>query len=300
MIVLLTVTARTPKTAPPAKNSRDSLGYRQPDEPVRLPRWHPTPGCPAAMTVSSLSRALAAVSYFVRLGLRSPTEFASVPRTLAASFLDLQFSHSSPLPFADTSLLEELQRHEVTVPAFGQVLPGNQELRGLVSLVSLGRLLDARSVFEIGTYNGLTALTLARNLPKAVVHTLDLPPSSTPVLEILPSDRGNLIDFPQRAYEGTPEEKRIVQHLGDSAQFDFSPFRGACDLVYVDGAHSFEYVKSDTEAAFEMVRAKGAIVWDDYWRRVPDVPRYLHTLTGLRPVRLPETRLVMWLNTDVP
>ena len=88
----------------------------------------------------------------------------------------------------------------------------------------------------------------------------------------------------------------IVQHFGDSAKFDFSPFIGTCDLVYIYGAHSFGYVKNDTHAAFEIVSTKGAIVWDDYWRRIPDVARYLHTLKHAGLLRLPESRLVVWLS----
>jgi predicted O-methyltransferase YrrM len=46
---------------------------------------------------------------------------------------------------------------------------GNQDVRGLVYPVSLGKLVNARCIFEIGTYNGFTALTLAGNIEDAVV-----------------------------------------------------------------------------------------------------------------------------------
>jgi Methyltransferase domain len=248
------------------------------------------------MTESGISRLVGAVSYFAALAVRSPSEFRAVLRSLGACLLDLHFSYSSPLPLAGPALIANLERHPAALPAPGDLLPGNQELRGLLYLVALARLVEARVIFEIGTYNGLFALTLARNMPEAVVHTLDLPTGTTPLLDILPSDRGNLSDSSRRAYEGTPEEARIVQHFGDSAKFDFSPFIGTCDLVYIDGAHSFDYVKNDTHAAFEIVSTKGAIVWDDYWRRIPDVARYLHTMRHAGLQRLPESRLVVWLS----
>jgi hypothetical protein len=52
--------------------------------------------------------------------------------------------------------------------------------------------------------------------------------------------------------------------LGDSATFDYQPYEGLMDLVYVDGSHSYSYVKNDTEAALRMLSQRGAIAWDDY------------------------------------
>jgi len=54
------------------------------------------------------------------------------------------------------------------------------------------------------------------------------------------SDPSNSIPFATRAYEDRPEGNRVVQHLCDSATFDYRPFHKSCELVYVDGAHSFE------------------------------------------------------------
>jgi hypothetical protein len=172
--------------------------------------------------------------------------------------------------------------------------PGNLSKEGLVYLATLAQTLSARTVFEIGTYNGVTAWTLARNLPEAVVHTLDLPPDATPALELGPSDADNIIGFERRAYEDTVEATRIVQHFGDSAMFDYTPFAGRCDLVYVDGAHSYDYLQNDSARAFELVADRGAVVWDDYWRRLPHVVEFLDSLA--RPlVRLPGSRLVAWM-----
>ncbi len=98
------------------------------------------------------------------------------------------------------------------------------------------------------------------------------------------------------AYEGCLEARRVVQHLENSALFDFSPFRKSCQLVYVDGAHSMAYVSNDTGAAFDIVSDPGVIVWDDYQRRVPDVRRFLHTLADRRLVRLPGSRRVGWFS----
>ena len=57
---------------------------------------------------------------------------------------------------------------------------------------------------------------------------------------------------------------RIERLLGDSATFDYSPYEGSIDLVYIDGSHSYSYVKNDTEAAMGMLSPRGTIIWDDF------------------------------------
>jgi hypothetical protein len=151
-------------------------------------------------------------------------------------------------------------------------------------------------VFEIGTYNGLTALTLAVNLPEATVHTLDLPRGERPQLPVLSADEANMGVSGRRVYEGHPAAERIVEHLCDSAAFDYSAFVRRCDAVYVDGAHSPEYLQNDSAAAFEIVAEEGVVIWDDYWRRVPSVPRYLHSLKLKNLYRIPGSRLAVWMS----
>jgi hypothetical protein len=64
--------------------------------------------------------------------------------------------------------------------------------------------------------------------------------------------------------------------FGDSASFDFSPFAGAVDLFFIDGAHSYEYVRSDTLRALQCVRPGGVIAWHDFGRTgVNGVSRWL-------------------------
>lgn len=134
-------------------------------------------------------------------------------------------------------------------------------------LCALGSLQGCKTIFEFGTYRGDTAWLLARNLPSARVYTLDLAgPDAIGSAELELTDAGEYFrDWDRGArFRGTPEATRITRLIGDSASFDFSPYRGAMDLVYIDASHSFSYVKSDTEAALAMLATSGTIVWDDY------------------------------------
>lgn len=233
-----------------------------------------------------------AAASVLRLQVSNPRRLAQLARHVGGLILDAEFEELSTIRPIPDSLQERLDEVEVRLPAPAQFDKGNQSSEGLRALVALAMLRHARRVFEFGTYNGLTALTLARNLSGAEVHTLDIPPVVAPSLPVLSSDLPSLTPR-RRLYEREPEAGRITQYLSDSALFAYGPVRNQFDLVYIDGAHSFEYVANDTRIAMEISRPDGVIVWDDYWRRVPDVARYLRTLTLPRIYRVPHTRLVV-------
>jgi predicted O-methyltransferase YrrM len=71
---------------------------------------------------------------------------------------------------------------------------------------------------------------------------------------------------------------------GDSAKFDTTPYRESMDLIFVDGAHSYEYVKNDTVKGLEMLRSGGIIVWHDCTPSHPDVVHYLRSLPHMPTV----------------
>jgi Methyltransferase domain len=183
----------------------------------------------------------------------------------------------------------ELRHHVVRdvwtiAKRFGAASVQNIELRevpGLVHAVAEGYLddfqrlvlsalagkLDCRTLFEIGTNRGRLAWTVARNDPALEVYTLDLPlDGGAPALGIAADDRRFMrgADWCGEAFRDTAEAERITQLWGDSATFDFSPYAGRMDFVYVDGAHTYEYVVNDTERALAMMSPTGTVAWDDY------------------------------------
>lgn len=123
--------------------------------------------------------------------------------------------------------------------------------------------------FEIGTFDGRTTVNIAANLvASGQVYTLDLPASEHAKTR-LPLAHGDdqFICKPVSGsqFSGTPWAGRITQLYGDSATFDFSPYAGQMDLVFVDGAHSYAYVKNDTRMALRLLRPTGGmILWHDY------------------------------------
>ena len=169
---------------------------------------------------------------------------------------------------------------------------GNISLLESVVLARLAKLRNARNIFEIGTFNGRSTLNLAANsAPDARVVTLDLPRESarTTRLPLAPVER-MFIEKDMRIgelFKGTEHERKIVQEYGDSASFDFGPYRNTMDMVFVDGSHSSEYVLNDSRLALKLLRdGKGLIVWHDYgaeggWDGVIRVLNRLHAEGGV-------------------
>lgn len=158
----------------------------------------------------------------------------------------------------------------------------------LLSLCLLCRALQPAVVFEIGTFVGYTSLHMALNTPEATrIFTLDLPPANrSTTLHTTATDQkliGHRVDRP--LFEGRAAGEKVERLFGDSASFDFSPWHGRVDLFFVDGAHSYEYVKSDTLNALRCCRPGSVIAWHDYGRTEQDgVLRWLHELAQDREV----------------
>lgn len=135
-----------------------------------------------------------------------------------------------------------------------------------VMVTAICSLVGCESFFEIGTSNGKTSWMVANNIPTASVYTLDFPSIEAADEAELELTREHFFDVYDKgsSFANTPEKDRIDQLFGDSATFDFSPYRGKIDVVFVDGSHTYSYVKSDTKRAFEMLRRGGTVIWDDY------------------------------------
>jgi predicted O-methyltransferase YrrM len=144
---------------------------------------------------------------------------------------------------------------------------GNVNLLEMMTLVKVARKHDCRRLMELGTFDGRTTLNLAANSPPdAQVVTLDLPPTDKAELPLAVNEQ----QYIQKAvvglrYQNTEYEAKIVQLLGDSATFDFSPYVGTMDFVFVDASHSYEYVLSDSRIARKLLGPGGGVLfWHDY------------------------------------
>jgi predicted O-methyltransferase YrrM len=130
----------------------------------------------------------------------------------------------------------------------------------LCCLLAIAKSVQARKILEIGTFDGNTTVNLAENTGGTVV-TVDLAPDGQQVDGI-----PNMTDRMQlgRQIRGHPCEPRIRQVFGDSTRLDWKALGAPFDLIFIDGAHHYEFVASDTRNARACVAPNGAIVWHDY------------------------------------
>jgi len=201
---------------------------------------------------------------------------------------------------------ERLKQH--SEPGAVCVLParlhdgGGTTLEELVYLAAATRLLRPRKVFEIGTFKGRATAVFAMNAPDAEIVTLDLPPDFRPGADYIGSDAQLVLarkeaDFiSEHGLQG-----RVTQVLGDSMHFDPAPHAGTVELAFIDGAHTYEYVRNDTEKVAVMMAPRGLVFWHDYggkgqFRGITD---YLHALKERFPVyRVSWTTTLAWTPSE--
>jgi len=173
-------------------------------------------------------------------------------------------------------------------------LPEN-ERRAVAHIVSVQR---PDAIFEIGTYRGRTTRLLAACSPSAIVHTIDLPPESMLEGGCFRESDPRLIGT--RYKEDASLGSRVVQHFGDTREFDFKPYYGQMDLVFVDASHAYEAVLNDSREAFQMLRPGGVVLWDDYHPiHGSGVMRALADLVFERsPVWIKGTRLAIYRSPE--
>jgi len=126
------------------------------------------------------------------------------------------------------------------------------KLSEIAALALLASYLKPQLIVEIGTQRGGTTLLLTENAGSE---------TRTMTLDILSPD-----EYPEigSAFRGTKWEKQINLFHNDSLTFDWSPYQGIVDIVYVDGCHEYDYVWADTKTALSLRSKKGIILWHDF------------------------------------
>jgi predicted O-methyltransferase YrrM len=144
----------------------------------------------------------------------------------------------------------------------------------MVYVCGMASAVNARKIFEFGTYRGQTTCSLALVCKDAHIFTLNLAPQH---------------DQRYAPYIGmyiaiSPDRDRITQIYHDSRTFDTTPYRESMDYIFIDGDHSYEGVKNDTEKALQLLKPGGVIVWHDYAAKSPGVLNYLAEFSQERPL----------------
>jgi predicted O-methyltransferase YrrM len=165
-----------------------------------------------------------------------------------------------------------LQQNNIILPGLEDIGgPGEVTLPELCLLAYTVKRFDVKRFFEIGTYRGTTAFTIAANMnPGGHVYTLDVPAVPYDLNE---KDRRwckpEIVGEVFRNKEG--HQERITQLWGNSKYFDFGGFYGKMDMVFVDGEHSHEATVSDLKNAMKMIKPNGIVACHDFSVWYPEV-----------------------------
>lgn len=248
-------------------------------------------------------------SYFTHLIARGFTDFFSNKarfKTFTSFVNSFKINYeltskSAYIPEIELCSIESLKDKKIEIIIENwNFRQGNMTLYELYCICALAKAFNPLNILEIGTFDGQTAYHLALNTGlKCRIHTIDLPPADLGKTKYnIASGDSELIE--KKGFESgirfknSPFKNRIIQYFEDSAKFDYSPFKSIIDFAFIDGAHSYFYVKSDTENILKLLKAGGIILWHDYGS-VSDVAEYLNELSRkIKLFRIKDTSLVIF------
>jgi hypothetical protein len=189
------------------------------------------------------------------------------------------------------AVLSELDKHRLKLPLLSlerlfcdfslkpvvfhelPIGPWSTPLVDVAMLLKIALCANAKSVMELGSYRGATALALVHHLePGSRIITVDSDPR-----------HGDL-------YRDGPFAPRIERRVASVERATFCNDKpGSIDLLFLDADHRYQAVKHDTEILIDLISNNGYFVWHDYanfgkFSGKNGVPEYLHELNRTLPV----------------
>ena len=181
------------------------------------------------------------------------------------------------------------------------------KLRFLMTLVR--NKFHDKSILEIGTYRGTTTCNLMTNLSTGTICTVDCGYEELKsLLAEESSEHSKNIRYSAyevgevyKKYGRDPE--RIKQIVGNTINDQVASEiinSGPYDLIYIDAAHTYEGVKSDTELVFQCLAPGSLVIWDDYNGWWTGVNQYLDELARTHDLTyITDNRYVIYTHSDV-
>jgi len=208
--------------------------------------------------------------------------------------------------FNDSEYFREIKKHVFLSKSsffhsgFGNIHPWEAQV-----MAELVHFFKPKTLFEIGTFNGFSTLHLAQNSPEdAVIYTLDLPQDKKEILlkhDPFKAYRDvyTMKMNSRRLFHDREEAKKITELFDDTLHFNFFPYYGKMDFVFIDTSHSYQYVKSDTVNAFKMLRPGGMILWHDFDFIHPSVYLLVKEVARQKTVYfIPRTRWALYIHDE--
>lgn len=202
-------------------------------------------------------------NFLTRMGklLRAGSALVGNPRLAGAiihdnaywkSAFQRKYGHANLLPVVGLDAFVPA-KSELPLTVF---LGGGSSVTDLLLLRHLAAKEEVNTYFEIGGWRGESLAAVLPFVKKA--YTLDLDEKGMDHL-------GYSKEVRDQMYSVVEMNGKVTQLKGDSARFEFSTIQNKCDLIFIDGTHTYEYVMSDTKNALKhLMHDKSIIVWHDY------------------------------------
>jgi len=138
-------------------------------------------------------------------------------------------------------------------------LAGGSGLLDYLFLKALMIRLGFKTYLEIGTWMGESIAAVSEVAEKC--YSISMPDDDKEIIDYFRNVLGKS-NFSRYFSRG---RKNIVHYCGDSKTFDYGNIKENVDLVFIDGDHSYEGVRRDTENIFSFIDVDNSIVvWHDF------------------------------------
>ncbi len=201
--------------------------------------------------MSKLSKALKAIG----LILRKPILLNKVLNTpdVWNKYVLKKYQITTGLPVVKPEQLFDITEKTVSPYSFTD---GGSLITDVLLLKNAAASFEKCQFFEFGTWRGETTANIAS--VAEICYTLNLPEKDMLDLN-LPKEHVSQIGLFSKSINN-------IEHLqGNSLHFDYSELNKKFDLVFIDGNHHYDFVKSDTENTFKhLIHEKSIVIWHDY------------------------------------
>jgi predicted O-methyltransferase YrrM len=166
-----------------------------------------------------------------------------------AEYIQKKYDVAGGLKVVDITVLFPDFKETLDTFAF---LDGGSSALDLSLIRALCKTIPNCNFFEIGTCRGESVANVADVC--STCYTLDLSPD-----QYTDKVEASLVGFYSKNL------KNVTQLLGDSTTFDYAGMGKKFDVIFIDGNHQYEFVKSDTANVFKhLVHENSIVIWHDY------------------------------------